>query len=802
MKAWCVVSGLICLVVGAAVPAAADLPVGLRLDGAAAGDNFGYCVAGAGDVDGDGVPDIIVGAPYADPGGRTNAGSVFVLSGADGAQLFRFDGGTAGDYLGYSVASAGDVNGDGTPDIIAGAPYATFIGWIERGYAIVWSGATGSQLRRFDGSDGGWRLGWSVAGVGDVNSDGRDDLIVGAPYASVTGSQSGRALVFSGASGGELHHYDASGAYNWLGYSVAGAGDVNGDGVPDLIVGSLGNYALIFSGADWSQLKVFAAGYGTGFGYCVRGAGDVNGDGTPDVIVGAPTSSPGGRSEAGSAFVYSGADWAQLFQFDGLVAGDKLGYSVASAGDVNDDGVPDIIVGAPLADPNGLSEAGNAFVFSGANGDVIRILDGPAAGDRLGSSVAGVGDVNGDGLDDVIVAAPNTDPAAGTDAGSAWLLTPVGPSMVINPPPIPLGAPATSSLSVNLLLPVVGASTVEFKEQGQSVWTSPVPYAPTSDWTFSAGQGTRRLWARYRDASDVIMADVFDDILVDQAPPTVAVTAPAPGAVVKGVVAVTATASDTGGIASVMFKVDGALKATDTTAPYGWNWDTVPQTVAEGAHSLTARAIDRAGNANEATITVTVDNTTFNDVPKTHRFWLYIEALNTAGVTSGCNPSPPPPLYCPDLPVTRAQMAKFLCKAAGKTELDATTPAFTDVAKGSLFYGWIERLANAASWGGAAPTSGCTATTYCPNQNVTRDQMAKFLCKATGKIWFAKGTPTFSDVPTGNFFYGWIERLADTASWGGIAPTSGCTLTTYCPGAIVTRGQMAKFLVIAFGLAT
>jgi len=296
------------------------------------------------------------------------------------------------------------------------------------------------------------------------------------------------------------------------------------------------------------------------------------------------------------------------------------------------------------------------------------------------------------------------------------------------------------------------------------------------------------------------VAEATVTVTVDNSPPEVSIKRPAPDSVLKGVVAVKADAADSvSGISGVAFILDGAPVASDATAPYEWSWDTRPPATAQGAHALAARAFDLAGNFSEASITVTVDNTTFDDVPESHIFWRHIEALVAAGVTSGCSTSPA--LYCPDDNVSRGQMAKFLCKAAGKTLLDASVRTFTDVPTGHPFYGWIERLADSASWGGNPPTSGCTATKYCPDQSVTRAQMAKFLCIATGKTELAKPTPTFSDVPTGHAFYGWIERLAHAASWGGAAPTSGCTATNFCPNQTVTRGQMAKFLVLAFGLA-
>jgi hypothetical protein len=192
----------------------------------------------------------------------------------------------------------------------------------------------------------------------------------------------------------------------------------------------------------------------------------------------------------------------------------------------------------------------------------------------------------------------------------------------------------------------------------------------------------------------------------------------------------------------------------------------------------------------------------FDDVPKTLYIWRYVEAIATAGITGGCSAAPP--LYCPAANVSRAQMAAFLCKAAGKEPLNRDAPTFADVPKTHWAYGYVERLADPASWGGNPPTSGCrvvAATRYfCPSDSVTRGQVAKFLCVARGKTWLETATPTFADVPKTHPFYGWIERLADAASWGAMPPTSGCTPTTFCPSVSVTRGQMAKFIVLAFGL--
>jgi len=158
-------------------------------------------------------------------------------------------------------------------------------------------------------------------------------------------------------------------------------------------------------------------------------------------------------------------------------------------------------------------------------------------------------------------------------------------------------------------------------------------------------------------------------------------------------------------------------------------------------------------------------------------------------------------------------MAVFLCKAAGKAPLNRDTPTFADVPKAHPAYGYVERLADAASWPAGAPTGGCrivgTTKYFCPTDSVTREQMAKFLCIAAGKAPMPTCTGAFADAGTGNSFCRYIERLTDPTSWpGGQAVTSGCTCPAgyppeakcYCPKDNVTRAQMAVFIVKAFGI--
>jgi len=255
----------------------------------------------------------------------------------------------------------------------------------------------------------------------------------------------------------------------------------------------------------------------------------------------------------------------------------------------------------------------------------------------------------------------------------------------------------------------------------------------------------------------------------------------------------------------------GSPTASGGVGPYTYAWTippspTVISTDANPSVSPTAdttyevAVTDSLAQTATDTVTITVVAQVFTDVSPTHPFVHQINAIYREGITGGCSLTPL--MYCPTNPTTRGQMAVFLCRAAGLTELFSVTPRFTDVPDTHPFYGWIERLADPASWGGTPPTQGCTATEFCPAQNVTRGQMAAFLCRATGKTQLTPVTPTFSDVPTSHPFYGWIERLADLGSWP-VPPTTGCAPgppRLYCPTAAITRGQMAVFLCRAFNI--
>ncbi len=364
-----------------------------------ANGNFGGSVASAGDVNGDGYADLVVGAWTVSGGtGRAHVylGGPTGLSSTPATSLTGVTG--INSYFGTSVASAGDVNCDGYADVVVGAWGVS--GSIGRAYVYL-GGATGlasTAATTLIGSGASGQFGKSVASAGDVNGDGYADVVVGS-YGL------GTASIFHGSAAGlsatPATTLAVAAAANWFGESVACAGDVNGDGYTDVVVGAGAvNVAFVFhgsvAGVSGTPGTSLVGPDGGVFGYSVGTAGDQNGDGYGDVVIGAYAA----LSTTGRAYVYLGSatglsnvPFATITGPDG--ANNWFSYSGAYAGDVNGDGFPDLVFGAPYV----LGSAGRAYLYLGsATGPSVpaaRTLTGPdGANGYFGFTVASARDAN------------------------------------------------------------------------------------------------------------------------------------------------------------------------------------------------------------------------------------------------------------------------------------------------------------------------------------------------------------------------------------------------------------------------
>lgn len=445
---------------------------GFVINGGSASKSSGYSVSAAGDVNGDGLTDLIVGAPSASKNygrsfvvfGKTSGTAIDLIAVEKGAGGFVIDWDGYAISNGVSVSAAGDVNGDGLADLIVGAPYNNLNGGSSY---VVFGKTTGTpiDLNAVRNGSGGFLMegdffltesGFSVSAAGDVNGDGLADLIVGSPLTSL--SKGFTFVVFGKVTSNRIDLWDvADGTGGFLirgndqsmtsGYSVSSAGDVNGDGLADLLVGapndpfSGGRSYVVFGKSSGTAINLSAVANGSGgfvvngdstslaSGFSVSAAGDVNGDGLADLIIGAPYANDLG---GGSYVVFGKSSGAPIglsavasgtggFAINGDSTSFASGWSVSAAGDVNGDGLADLIVGAPVGNAGG----GRSYVvFGKSSGAAINlsevaagvgglVITGDSSSLKSGISVSAAGDVNGDGLADLIVGAPGANDGGG-----------------------------------------------------------------------------------------------------------------------------------------------------------------------------------------------------------------------------------------------------------------------------------------------------------------------------------------------------------------------------------------------------
>lgn len=445
---------------GRRTPGACSLALGefaLKLTGEVASGLAGRNVSAAGDLDRDGVDDIVVGAQGVEEG----RGAVYVVTGpvvrsgplADAA--VRLTGDVRGGRAGYAVAGAGDVDGDGQGDLVIGAPHleeprdesAAFIalGPFDRDRPLAERSLAYRAEQEAD------YVGSHVATVGDVNRDGFDDVVIGAHGLDLTAVDQGGAYLVSGGpallADGSIQRSDAAvrGGYGRAslgGLTIENVGDLDGDGRADLAVsghdrgGAHTSVFVFFSplrpGATLADADARIQGHSFYFGHHIQGGVDVNADGHLDLLVGAPLDETGGAGagvEAGAAYLFLGPIIGEIDQADAAAAfiggpGDRAGHAVACL-HLDADGALDVALGA-VNEGTAANDVGHLYVVRGPFAAVTPLEDADTVrsgviGDFLGYDLAIGGDLTGDGEDDLLIGAPN-DAEAGENAGAVYVL--------------------------------------------------------------------------------------------------------------------------------------------------------------------------------------------------------------------------------------------------------------------------------------------------------------------------------------------------------------------------------------------
>lgn len=349
------------------------------------GAQFGVDVAWLADLDGDGRSEWMAGR-----GG--GPAELRVHSGADGALLYVLEGSGPVSTLGpESLADLGDVDLDGVHDFAFGNALAKVNGLGTAGRVVVYSGADGKKLWKANGPFAGSAFGASLAALGDLNGDGVTELVVGQ-----FGSLDENAWVLDGATGAALVRAPGPRGGDWeFGYACAAAGDLDGDGLGDFAVGTYwADRVFYYASRDGALL--FVASGAPGFGRHLADVGDVDGDGLRDLCA--------SETSLHAVRLLSGAGGATLARFV-APGGVDFGRSLASAGDVDGDGAQDVLVGDPQADGG----RGAVWVWSTRTARVLHVLRGEEGLDAFGSSVAGGGDVDGDGRTDWLIGAVGVD---------------------------------------------------------------------------------------------------------------------------------------------------------------------------------------------------------------------------------------------------------------------------------------------------------------------------------------------------------------------------------------------------------
>ena len=393
--------------------------LGYQINGPSTGSDFGAAICGIGDLNGDGLGDFVVGAPRDGRNGLLS-GCVRLYSGQDGSLLLEILGDAPGHRFGHRLAGLGDVNGDGIPDFAVSAARDNALG-LTSGYVRILSGANGATLQGFSTSSTWDHFGDTLVALGDLDGDGVRDLLVGSPHENWQGPGSGAVRVFSSATGKPLHLLFGDATWDLFGFSACLVPDLDNDGTDEFAVGaphtdpmgSESGSVFVFSGRTGSRMQQMSGQPIEGFGYGMT-AGDFDADGQPEIAISGLNDFSSLIQRIGFLEVRNLSGNASLnYRIEAADRFEGFGTTVTGIGDLNGDGFSDFAVGAPFSQGSGQGgvAVGVARIYIGLGGRELTSHIGSVTSDKLGSAMAAAGDLNGDGLDDYLIGEPGDNPA-------------------------------------------------------------------------------------------------------------------------------------------------------------------------------------------------------------------------------------------------------------------------------------------------------------------------------------------------------------------------------------------------------
>ena len=393
-----------------------------RMDGSRDNQLWGVQLMLVDDLSGDGITDIVVIEPNYSSHGLVENGRIMVINGAGGGILWVHGGDVSYQHCGEKVTVAPDINNDGISEICIGAPQASTNGLFQNGFVRMLSGNWGYTLWTIHGDDNAQSFGNKLHCDFDLNRDGFSDLVVVSHQAHSNGLvRNGLMQAIDTTNGASIWRTTGSASHEVLGDRFMMVPDLDADGVRDLLVSSpeaftnglfWNGWAGAFSGASGTPIwRIDGASSNENLGQHFTFVDDIDGDGTPDAISGSPNASVAGLIENGELMAISGQSGTMLWVVTGTDNYGRLGNRLLTLGDASGDGLSDFVALSSDADADGLVDAGTIQGFDASSGAVLWRIDGLAAGDHLGDRALNPGDLNADGIDDLIVSSPFADSA-------------------------------------------------------------------------------------------------------------------------------------------------------------------------------------------------------------------------------------------------------------------------------------------------------------------------------------------------------------------------------------------------------